>query len=70
MTMESEVFGEDFLNDPMHQTRWKAFLKKKNALKEISLEDTMSRIKILVSPLFDDASLNISKWDPKENKWK
>ncbi len=29
MTMDSAAFGEEFLNDPMHQTRWKSFLKKK-----------------------------------------
>ena len=27
MTMDSAAFGDEFLNDPMHQTRWNSFLK-------------------------------------------
>ncbi len=29
ISMESAVFENEFLGDPMHQTRWKSFLKKK-----------------------------------------
>lgn len=25
--MDSAAFGDEFLNDPMHQTRWNSFLK-------------------------------------------
>ena len=27
MTMDSAAFGDEFLNDPMHQPRWNSFLK-------------------------------------------
>ena len=42
MTMDSAAFSDEFLNDPMHQTRWKAFLKKKKALIQVSMSDAMA----------------------------
>ncbi len=60
MTMDSAAFGDEFLNDPMHQTRWKAFLKKKKALIQVPMDEAMAHIKLFVRPLdrliipFDD----------------
>lgn len=48
MTMDSAAFSDEFLNDPMHQTRWKAFLKKKKALIQVSMSDAMDWIKAFV----------------------
>lgn len=53
MTMDAAAFSEEFLNDPMHQTRWKSFLKKKKALIQISLSDAMDWIKAFVCPLLE-----------------
>lgn len=55
MTMDSAAFSDEFLNDPMHQTRWKAFLKKKKALIQVSMSDAMDWIKAFVRPLFEGA---------------
>ena len=53
MTMDSAAFSDEFLNDPVHQTRWKSFLKKKKALIQVSMSDAMDWIKAFVRPLFE-----------------
>lgn len=69
MSMDSAAFGEDFLSDPIHQTRWKAFLKKKNALIQVSMAETIKQIKTFASPLLDQTSSAISKWNPERSEW-
>lgn len=67
MTMDAAAFSEEFLNDPMHQTRWKSFLKKKKALIQISMSDAMDRIKAFVCPLLE--GMEKTKWNPKKGIW-
>ncbi len=67
MTMDVAAFSEEFLNDPMHQTRWKAFLKKKKALIQISMPDAMNWIKAFVCPLLE--GMEKTKWNPKKGIW-
>ena len=67
MTMESAAFKDDFLNDPMHQTRWKSFLRKKKALIPVSMNDAMDRIKHFVTPLLDGTEYTL--WDPEQGEW-
>ena len=67
MTMDSAAFSEEFLNDPMHQTRWKSFLKKKKALIQISMSDAMDWIKAFVCPLLE--GMEKTKWNPKKGIW-
>lgn len=69
VSMDSAAFGDDFINDPMHQTRWKAFLKKKKALIQISLDEAVKRIKIFVFPLLSDNAEVKTKWDPNNGCW-
>lgn len=47
MPADSTVFGDEFLNDLLHQIRWKSFLKKKKVLFQVSMEDVMERIKAI-----------------------
>ena len=54
-------FGDEFLNDPMHQTRWKAFLKKKKALIQVSMSDAMDWIKEFIRPLLEETEK--TKWN-------
>lgn len=70
LTMNSAVFSDEFINDPMHQTRWNAFLKKKKALIQISLSDTMTWIKAFVSPLLKETHKKLLSWDPENGYWK
>ena len=67
MTMDSAAFSDEFLNDPMHQTRWKAFLKKKKALIQVSMSDAMDWIKAFVRPLFEGAKKTI--WNHEKGIW-
>ena len=67
MTMDSAAFSDEFLNDPMHQTRWKAFLKKKKALIQVSMSDAMEWIKAFVRPLFEGAKK--TRWNHEKGIW-
>lgn len=67
MTMDSAAFSDEFLNDPMHQTRWKAFLKKKKALIQVSMSDAMDWIKVFVRPLFEGAKK--TRWNHEKGIW-
>ena len=67
ITMDSAAFGEEFLSDPVHQTRWKAFLKKKKALTQVSMPDVMKRVKTFARPLLDEVEK--TKWNPESGDW-
>ena len=67
MTMDSAAFGDEFLNDPMHQTRWNSFLKKKKALIQVSMTDMMDRVKEFVRPVLEGTAK--AKWNPEKGIW-
>lgn len=67
MTMDSAAFAEGFLNDPIHLTRWNAFLKKKKAIIQVSLPDAMAQIKNFVRPLIEGG--NVKKWNSDDCCW-
>lgn len=70
MTMDTAAFSDDFLHDPMHQTRWNSFLKKKKALIQIPMNDAMTRIKIFVTPLLTHVYEPVIEWNPQDGYWK
>ena len=67
MTMDSAAFGDEFLNDPVHQTRWNSFLKKKKALIQVSMTDMMDRVKVFVRPVIEGTAK--VKWNPENGIW-
>ena len=67
MTMDSAAFSDEFLNDPVQQTRWKSFLKKKKALIQVSMSDAMDWIKAFVRPLFEGTEK--TRWNPEKGNW-
>lgn len=69
MTMDSAAFKDEFVQDPIHQTRWNSFLKKKKALIQIPMEDALLRVKGFVQPLLDGNQHEISKWLPEKGIW-
>ena len=69
MSMDSAAFGNEFLNDPLHQTRWNSFLKKKKAIIQISMDEAITRIKILVQPIFEGTLPKESNWNPHIGRW-
>lgn len=69
ISMDSAAFGDEFLNDPMHQMRWKAFLKKKKAIIQIPMDESMTRIKVFVRPLLEDTLPDVTSWKPDTGHW-
>jgi predicted nucleotidyltransferase component of viral defense system len=67
MTMNTAAFGDEFLEDPIHQTRWFSFLKKKKALVQVSLADAVETIKTFIKPVFED--LKLVRWNPEKKLW-
>ena len=70
MTMETAAFSDEFLNDSTHQTRWRAFLKKKKALIPVTMNDAMTRIKTFATPLLTQTDEPVTEWDPQDGCWK
>ena len=70
MTMDTAAFSEEFLGDPMHQTRWNSFLKKKKAMIPVSMSDAMTQIKTFVAPLLTQTKAPVTEWDPSAEFWK
>lgn len=70
MKMDSAAFGEEFINDSMHRSRWKSFLKKKRALIQVSLDEVMDRIEVFAYPLIEGTENAALTWDPEEGCWK
>lgn len=69
---EIAAFETDFIEDPIRQSRWKAFLKKKRAMIPVTLEETISIIRKFMEPI---AALIITdkqtekKWNHKQQIW-
>lgn len=70
MTMDTAAFSDEFLHDPMHQTRWNSFLKKKKAMIPVSMSDVMTRIKVFATPLLTQPVEPVAEWDPRDGYWK
>lgn len=69
---EIVAFEEGFAVEPLRQTRWKAFVKKKKAMLPVSLEDTISGIQQFIQPILDAVINNEKfdrKWSHEQKKW-
>ncbi|MBQ7478601.1 MAG: nucleotidyl transferase AbiEii/AbiGii toxin family protein [Selenomonadaceae bacterium] len=67
------VFKEDFLESPLHQSRWKSFLKKKKAMIDMELVVVIALMKELLLPVVDSIKYShdfTSTWDNKDHNWK
>ncbi len=66
------AFENDFLNNVIHQSRWRSFLKKKKAMLDIGLTDVMKVLQTLLMPVVSSIGENTEfaeSWDPKAGKW-
>ena len=70
ITINIAAFGDEFLRDTMHQTRWNSFLKKKKALIAVPMRDAITRIQSFVLPLLVQTADPVTEWDPNEGRWK
>lgn len=66
------AFDDGFANDPLRQSRWNSFVKKKKALLPVSLEDTIRVIQQFLCPVADSIVRNeifSGKWSHAEQSW-
>lgn len=69
MTMDTAAFGTEFIQDLMHQTRWRSFLKKKKALAQVTFEAAITGVKTFAEPLLYVDSGVKDRWNPKKGSW-
>lgn len=69
ITMDSAAFSDNFINDAIHQARWKSFLKKKKTMIFVSLNDAMARIISFAEPLLVAPENQFERWNPDEGRW-
>ena len=69
---EIVAFEEGFADDPIRQTRWKAFVKKKKAMLPVSLEETINAIRRFMQPVVDTIIQNEAfddRWLHNRQEW-
>ena len=67
------VFEPGGFMSVLHQTRWNAFLNKKQALTDMGLEEVLSLIKELLEPVANSIKENEEypfRWDHKKTEWR
>ena len=66
------AFENGFASDPLRQSRWKAFTKKKHAMISVSLEETIQIIQSFLTPMIDfitGAEDCPGHWLHEQQKW-
>jgi predicted nucleotidyltransferase component of viral defense system len=66
------AFEPGFTDDPVRQTRWKAFVRKKRAMLPVTLEETIQFIKAFTEPILRDIRSNetyAKYWSKAEQRW-
>lgn len=67
------AFEEGFAVKEPHQTRWKAFLKKKKAMVDVGFEeviDLMRTLLMLIIQSIGDGNVFGGNWNFEDNRWK
>lgn len=67
------AFTDEFITSEIHQSRWKAFLKKKKALINVELRDAVDLLRTLLLPIVESISGdagNAARWDHESRSWK
>lgn len=66
------IFEDDFINDTLRQSRWKAFAKKKKISLKITLQETLGSIKTFLNPVVEsivaNRQFNLS-WNHETQQW-
>ena len=66
------AFEEGFVDDPVRQSRWNAFVRKKKPLGSVTLGDTLAVLKRFLGPFAEDAGkedVTDEKWDHVKGEW-
>ena len=67
------AFEDGFAEEELHQSRWKAFLKKKKALVNVGFEEVIDLMRILLVPIVQsigDGNEFGGSWSFEDNEWK
>lgn len=65
-------FADDFPNDPMRQTKWNAFIRKKKATRTVAFSNVINVIRLLLIPIvqsIQEKSDFKKTWNHKEMDW-
>ncbi len=69
---EIAAFEEGFADEPLRQSRWSAFVKRKRAMLPVSLEDTIAIMRNFLEPVLEairhGEEFNF-KWCHEQKKW-
>ena len=66
------AFEPEFAADPLRQSRWKAFTKKKQAMISVSLEETIHIIQSFLSPIIafiSNKENSPDRWLHEQQRW-
>ena len=66
------VFEDDYASDPVRQSRWKSFAKKKKVQIDVTLKETVEQIKAFVEPMVDAINCNekfMKTWKHDSKSW-
>ena len=67
------AFDSEFTKDAVRQNRWKAFVRKKKAMEQVSFEETITLVKRVLSPIVEaiENDTRFSRnWSCAELQWK
>ena len=66
------AFEDDYASDPVRQSRWKSFAKKKKVQIDVTLKETVEEIKAVVEPMVDSINCNekfMKTWKHDSKSW-
>ena len=66
------AFEDDYASDPVRQSRWKSFAKKKKVQIDVTLKETIDQIKAFVEPMVDAINCNekfMKTWKHDSKSW-
>lgn len=69
---EIVAFEEGFSDDPIRQTRWKSFVKKKKAMLPVTMDETIETMRLFLLPVVDSirAGEKFKKtWKCEDQAW-
>lgn len=69
---EIVAFEDGFADDPIRQSRWRSFVKKKKAMLPVTMEETIETIKLFLLPAVESirAEEEFRKvWNSKDQAW-
>lgn len=66
------AFEDDYASDPVRQSRWKSFAKKKKVQIDVTLKETIDQIRVFVEPMVDAINHNekfMKIWKHDSKSW-